>query len=95
VKITVIHDECEREVLVQQILDNEGHCPWDGLAFSRDYTAILAEALDQAEMAGGVLENALDKIIGMEPAFSIDRGSVLGEIEDLIQRQNNRRKRRP
>jgi hypothetical protein len=55
VKLKVIHDLCGREVLVRQILESQGHCPWDGKAFNRDYTAILAEALEQAEGAGSVL----------------------------------------
>src|SRR5207302_8485411 len=45
VKITVFHPECGREVLVQQILASQGHCPWDGKPFSVDYTAGLGEAL--------------------------------------------------
>jgi len=84
VKIIVIHDLCGREVLVRQILDSQGHCPWDGKPFSGDYTAILAEALDQAEESGSVLENALEKIAGMEPAFRIDERSLLGVIHDTV-----------
>jgi hypothetical protein len=80
VKLKVIHDLCGREVLVQQILESQGHCPWDGKAFSRDYTAILAEALEQAEQAGSVLENALEKIAGMGPAFALDPRPVLERL---------------
>jgi hypothetical protein len=92
-KVKVIHDACGREVLVQQILDSQGHCPWDGLAFNNDYTAVLAEALEQTEVAGGMLENALEKIVGMNPAFTIDRASLLGEVENQLERLNDRRKR--
>jgi hypothetical protein len=81
VKIKMIHDLCGREVLVRQILESQGHCPWDGKAFNRDYTAVLAEALTQAEEAGSVLENALEKIGGMEPTFKIDERSLLGNIQ--------------
>jgi hypothetical protein len=77
---------------VRQILDTGGHCPWDGKAFSKDYTAILAEALQTAENAGGVLENALEKIAGMEPAMTIDRASVLGGIERRIDQLNGSRR---
>jgi hypothetical protein len=91
VKIKVVHDACGREILVQQILESGGHCPWDGKAFNKDYTAVLTEALEAAENAGDVLENALEKIVGMDPAFSIDRDSVLrasaAQIDRLIQRQ--------
>jgi hypothetical protein len=81
VKLKVIHDLCGREVLVRQILESQGHCPWDGKAFNRDYTAILADALEQAEEAGSVLANALEKIAGMEPTFKLDSRSVLDAIE--------------
>ena len=52
-KIKVIHNFCGREVLVRQILETGGHCPWDGKPFNKDYTAVLAEALETAENAGG------------------------------------------
>jgi hypothetical protein len=90
VKIKVVHDECGREMLVRQILDSGGHCPWDGKPFSKDYTAILAEALETAENAGGVLENALEKIAAMEPKLKLDRSSVLGPLEDQIKQLNAR-----
>ena len=89
-KVKVVHDECGREVLVRQILETGGHCPWDGRAFNKDYTAVLAEALEAAEESGSVLENALEKIAGMAPAFTIDRDSILEGIEDHIERQNSR-----
>jgi len=82
VKLKVIHDLCGREVLVRQILDSAGHCPWDGKPFNRDYTAVLAEALERAEEAGSVLENVLEKIAGMEPAFTLDEGTVLSPLQE-------------
>jgi hypothetical protein len=88
VKIKVIHTECGREVLVRQILETGGHCPWDGKPFSKDYTALLAEALEASESAGGVLENALEKIAGMEPAMTIERDTVLRGIERQLDRLN-------
>jgi hypothetical protein len=91
VKIRVIHTVCDREVLVQQILDTGGHCPWDGKAFNKDYTAVLAEALEAAEGAGSRLENALEKIAGMGPSFVFDAASVLEEMEGSIDRLTERR----
>lgn len=91
-KIKVIHHECGRESLVQQILETQGHCPWDGLPFNSDYTAILTEALETAENAGSVLENALEKISDMEPAMSYDRESLLGPLEEHIDRLKTGRK---
>jgi hypothetical protein len=95
VKIKVVHAECGREVLVQQILQTGGHCPWDGKPFSKDYTAVLAEALEAAEDSGSVLENALEKIAGMNPAMSIEPASVLGEIEAHVESLNRRQRGRP
>ena len=72
---------CGREFLVQQVLDSEGHCPWDGQPFQADYTAVLAETLKLAEDAGGTLENSLEKIAGMKPSFVLEEDSVLSGIE--------------
>jgi hypothetical protein len=88
VKVKVFHTVCGREILVQQIRDTGGHCPWDGKPFNKDYTAVLAEALDAVEGSGSVLENALEKIAGMEPAMSIDPESVLGSIRGTIESLN-------
>lgn len=77
-KIKLVHEVCGREVLVHQVLESAGHCPWDGLAFTAEYTGILFDALEAAEGAGSVLENALEKIAGVDAALSIDRESVLG-----------------
>lgn len=89
-KIKLYHDVCGREILVRQVLDTGGHCPWDGLTFNKDYTAVLAEALETAEVAGGTLENALEKIAGMRPAFTIDRESILGPFAEQLEELNSR-----
>ncbi len=91
-KIKVIHRECGRDVYVQQILETQGHCPWDGLPFNSDYTAILAEALETAENAGSVLENALEKISDMEPAMTFDRESLIQPLEGHLDRLKDDRK---
>lgn len=91
-KIKVIHNECGREALVRQILDTGGHCPWDGRPYNKDYTAVLAEALEAAEESGNVLENALEKISEMHPAMTIDRTSLLGGIEMHLDALNGRQK---
>lgn len=94
-KIKVVHDECGREILVQQILETGGHCPWDGKSFNKDYTAVLAEALERAEAAGSVLDNALEKIVDIEPSFRIERRSILASLEghlDRLNKLNNKRK---
>lgn len=83
-KIKLICEHCGREVLVQQVLDSQGHCPWDGRPFQADYTAVLAETLKLAEDAGATLENALEKIAGMKPALVIDEDSVLSGIERYL-----------
>jgi hypothetical protein len=95
VKIKVVHDVCGRDILVSQILQSQGHCPWDGKAFNGDYTAVLAEALEAAEIAGGTLENALEKIADMTPTFVIDESTLIGPLRtqvDHINRRNGRRR---
>ena len=92
-KIKVVHDACGREVLVSQILASQGHCPWDGKAFNRDYTAVLAEALEVAETSGSTLENALEKIADMTPEFVIEESTVIGPLKaqvDIINRRGRR-----
>jgi hypothetical protein len=76
---------------VQQLLETGGHCPWDGRPLNRDYTAVLAEALETAENAGTVLESALDEIVGMRGAFVLDRESVMGPIAEELDRQTERK----
>ncbi len=90
-KIKVYHRECGREMLVQQILESQGHCPWDGKPFNKDYTALLAEALEAAEAAGGRLENALEKIAGMEPNLSIQEDTVLLPLRNHLDHLNRDR----
>ena len=91
-KIKLVHDVCGRDVLVPQILDNEGHCPWDGKPFTRDYTANLVEALEASEIAGTALEAALDRVAGYEPSFVIEATTVLGPIQEQLSRLGAARK---
>jgi hypothetical protein len=84
VKIKLIHRVCGREVLIQQVVDNQGHCPWDGRPFNKDYTANLTDALRTAEVAGGVLENALETIAGIDPDFVLDEDSLLEPLRTNI-----------
>jgi hypothetical protein len=91
VKIKVTHTVCGREVFVRQIVESAGHCPWDGKPFEKDYTAILAEALEQAETAGGMLDNALEKIAGMNPEMTIDPASILDPLAANLDRLNRPR----
>jgi hypothetical protein len=80
VKVKGTCEHCGREFLVQQVLESQGHCPWCGKPFQAQYTAVLAEALQLAEQAGGTLENALEKIAGMRPHLVLDEDSILKDI---------------
>jgi hypothetical protein len=91
VKIKFVHHLCGREVLVQQVRETGGHCPWDGKPFSRDYTAILAESLEAAENAGGVLENALEKIASMDPDITFDRRTIIEPLTEQLERLEPKR----
>jgi hypothetical protein len=74
-----------REFLVDQVIDYGGHCPWDGKPFQPDYTGPLAEALLQAQAAGSALEEALEKVAGMDPAFALHEDSILGRIRPYLE----------
>jgi hypothetical protein len=93
VKIRGTCRRCGREFLVQQVLESQGHCPWCGQPFQPQYTAVLAEALQQAEAAGSSLENALEKIAGMGPALVLDEDSVLGAATAHLERLRDAEKR--
>lgn len=77
---------CGRDFLVEQVVGSGGRCPWDGQPFQADYAVVLVDALQQAESAGSTLENALEKIADMDPAFVLDVGSVLTRLREQIER---------
>ena len=52
VKLKVVHDLCGREILVRQILDSQGHCPWDGKPFSKPTDTGVAKAVVSASTQG-------------------------------------------
>lgn len=83
-KIKGTHDACGRDFLVQQVLDSQGHCPWDGEPLNEDYTANLVTALREAEVAGTVLEGALEQIADMGAALTLDADSVLGPLRTSL-----------
>jgi predicted nucleic acid-binding Zn-ribbon protein len=85
VKIRGTCQNCGRDFLVQQVLDSGGHCPNCGKPFQPHYTAVLAEALQQAEAAGSALEGALEKLAGMEPNFVLDDETVLARIQTHLE----------
>ena len=76
---------CGREFLVQQVVESEGHCPWCGKPFQPHYTGVLLEAFRTAEDAGNTMENALEKMAGMHPAFVLDEDSVLARMEEHLE----------
>ncbi|HEV8572506.1 MAG TPA: hypothetical protein VGR49_05605 [Actinomycetota bacterium] len=82
---------CGREFLAQQVIQSHGHCPWCGQAFNRDYTANLAQALQQAEVAGNRLQDALQQIAGLELAMELDDETVLGPIRNELRAARRRR----
>jgi hypothetical protein len=86
VKIKGTCRRCGREFLVEQVLENGGTCPWDGKPFQADYAAVLVDSLRDADSAGNTLENALEKIADLEPAFVLDIESVLAEIRGHLER---------
>ena len=85
---------CGREFLPEQVIEAGGHCPWCGKAFNRDYTALLVQALQQADRAGDVLEDALKDIASIEElATVIDEESVLEPLRDALEAIRRRRAR--
>ncbi|HEX2426257.1 MAG TPA: hypothetical protein VHM47_10290 [Actinomycetota bacterium] len=77
---------CGREFLAEQVIENGGHCPWDGKPLQPDYAAVLVDSLRQAEAAGNTLENALEKIADLEPDLVLDQASLLTTIREHLDR---------
>lgn len=85
---------CGREFLPEQVIDAGGHCPWCGKAFNRDYTALLVQALRQADQAGETLEAALKDMASIdELAMDVDEESVLEPLRDALRAVQRRRAR--
>ena len=77
---------CGRDVLVEQIVETGGKCPWCERPIQADYAVVLVDLLRDAEAAGDTLENALEKIADMEPKLEIDPDSVLGGPRGHLER---------
>ena len=84
---------CGREFLATQVIEAHGHCPWCGQPFNRDYTANLALALQEAEVAGNRLQDALQQIAGMELAMELDDETILEPIRTELRAARRRRSR--
>jgi hypothetical protein len=87
VKIKGTCTNCGREFLPEQVAAAGGHCPWCGQAFDPDYTALLVQALQQADRAGGELQAALEQMADIEElAMQIEEESVLEPLRDALRR---------
>ena len=75
---------CGREFFFEQAVASGGRCPWDGEPFNADYAVVLVEAMKEAEGAGTRLEQALEDIAAMAPAFTVDGASVQAKIQAAI-----------
>jgi DNA repair exonuclease SbcCD ATPase subunit len=82
---------CVREFLAQQVIESGGHCPWCGQPFNRDYTANLAQALQEAEVAANRLQDALQQIAGMELAMELDDEAIVEPIRTELRAARRRR----
>jgi hypothetical protein len=86
VKIRGTCKRCGREFFFEQAVAAGGRCPWDGEPFNADYAVVLVESMRAAEQAGTALEEALDDLAALRPAFSLDGASVTATIADAIAR---------
>lgn len=75
---------CGREFFFEQAIMSGGRCPWDGEPFNPDYAVVLVESMRAAEEAGSRLEQALEDIAALRPAFAIETSSVTGTISGSI-----------
>lgn len=89
-KIKGTCSNCGREFLASQVVDGHGHCPWCGKAFNKDYTAVLAQALREADQHGDAFQAVLEQISGMELAMELDEESILGPLGDALRTARRR-----
>ncbi len=85
-KIKATCKRCGRDFFAEQTIAAGGTCPWDGEPFNADYAVVLVEALRAAEEAGSRLEEALEDIAALQPAFTIEGASVTGGLQTSISR---------
>jgi protein-disulfide isomerase-like protein with CxxC motif len=86
VKIKGNCHRCGRTFLAQEVIENGGLCPHDQLPLQPDYAAVMVDALRIAERAGTEFEEALERLADINPAFDIDRDSVLAHAEAEVER---------
>ncbi len=79
-KIKATCKDCDRDLLLEQVVETGGRCPWCGRTFQKDYAAVLVDAIQSAQSAGATLENALEKMVELRPGFRLDERSWVGEI---------------
>jgi hypothetical protein len=86
VKIKGTCRRCGREFLAEQVIEAGGACPWDGKPLQSDYAVVMVDALRDAESAGNTLENALEKLADLGPAFALEQTSILEGIRASLAR---------
>jgi hypothetical protein len=77
---------CGRTFLAEQVIENGGRCPYDEKPLQPDYATVMVNALRDAERAGTEFEDALERLANLNPAFDIDRESVLADAETSVGR---------
>jgi hypothetical protein len=86
VKIKATCKRDGRELMAELTIANGGVCPWDGEPFNPDYPVLLVDALRDAEAAGTKLERALTAIADVQPEFTLDELTVLGDLKQQLAR---------
>ena len=79
---------CGRTFLAEQVIENGGRCPFDGTSLQPDYSAVMVDALRDAERAGTEFEHALETLADLKPAFDLDEASVLDNSREQVRRLN-------
>jgi hypothetical protein len=86
VRITGTCKRDGRDFMVEQVVASGGGCPWDGEPFQADYAVTLVNALREAEVFGTKLEQALEQIADLRPAFTLHPASVVGSLKGSLDR---------
>ena len=84
-RIEATCDTCRRTFLLSQIgpdSETSGRCPFCGARFARHYSTVLAQAVQEAEVAATRFVHVLGKLQSMETGFDLDLEGLVAELSE-------------
>jgi hypothetical protein len=76
-RIMATCSNCQRDLLLSQLVEGPGRCPWCGTLLASHFTLLLADTVRRAEHAGAELERAIERLGGDWARFHVRPESIL------------------